>query len=377
MELGLLCEFDAPRPWEQPHPWGQRLAEQASYKNNIDQVLLADELGFQTVWLVEHHFREGRSHLPSSEVVLGALSQVTKQIRLGFGVTLMPHNFSHPVRVAEKVATVDVLSGGRVEWGMGRSGPMEQAAFGVDPVRSKDEMLAAAKSVVKMWENEYFEEYSEYMEFPKRMITPKPFQYPHPPVWMAASSLDSVRAAGQNSLGLLCFSIQHPLEKLAELIRVYREEQTQSKPLTSVRTNKVGVYVLVHCTEDFSDSAVNQVIDAIDWRFSGVADFALKWDYPNMSAEMQMLALPRLTELAEGKYNIQDLDREGMIVVGTPEECVNRFMRLEEIGVDEVLCYVSPGNLTQEMVLKSIRLLGEYVLPEVRRRSKSRSQGAC
>ena len=142
MKLDLLYEIDVPQPWpDLPHPYDQRTAEQEAYRDCLEQIRLADRVGFETVWLVEHHFRENRSHCPASEVVLGALSQVTERIRLGFGVTLTPYGFIHPARIAEKVATVDVLSGGRVEWGIGRSTPMEQLAFGVDREKSRREML--------------------------------------------------------------------------------------------------------------------------------------------------------------------------------------------------------------------------------------------
>jgi alkanesulfonate monooxygenase SsuD/methylene tetrahydromethanopterin reductase-like flavin-dependent oxidoreductase (luciferase family) len=164
MELGLLYEIEAPQPWAGDHPWGQRTAERAAYRESLEQIALADKKGFETVWCVEHHFREGRSHMPCNELVLGALSQITKDIKLGFGVALMPHEFIHPARVAEKVATVDLLSGGRAVWGMGRSTPMEQIAFGVDRERSKEKMCAAARSVVGMWEQEYYEEHSEFRE---------------------------------------------------------------------------------------------------------------------------------------------------------------------------------------------------------------------
>src|SRR5262245_57844057 len=140
MKLDLLYEVEVPQPWGKPHPWGQSECEQIAYQDTIDQVRLADQMGFHTTWHVEHHFREGRSHCPAPEVLIGALTQVTEQIRLGFGVTLLPHAFGSPIRVAEKVATADVLSGGRVEWGTGFSTPLEQAAFGVDIPNSKVQM---------------------------------------------------------------------------------------------------------------------------------------------------------------------------------------------------------------------------------------------
>jgi alkanesulfonate monooxygenase SsuD/methylene tetrahydromethanopterin reductase-like flavin-dependent oxidoreductase (luciferase family) len=126
MKLDLLYEIDVPKPWGRPHPGGQREGEQRAYREAIAQIRLADTLGFHTSWHVEHHVREGRSQCPAPEVMIGALSQITEQIRLGFGVTLLPHGFTPPMRVAEKVATADILSGGRIEWGTGRSTPMER-----------------------------------------------------------------------------------------------------------------------------------------------------------------------------------------------------------------------------------------------------------
>ena len=139
MKLDLLYEIDVPKPWPGPHPYGQREAKQRAYREALAQIKLADTLGFNCTWHVEHHFREGRSHSPAPEVIIGALSQCTENLRLGFGVTLMPHAFTPPMRVAEKVATADILSNGRVEWGTGRSTPMEQTAFHVPRDESRDQ----------------------------------------------------------------------------------------------------------------------------------------------------------------------------------------------------------------------------------------------
>ena len=373
MELGLLYEIEAPKPWAGEHPWGQRMAERMAYRNCVEQIVLADRKGFHTAWLVEHHFREGRSHMPCNEVVLGALSQITEKIRLGFGVALMPHEFIHTARIAEKVATVDVLSGGRVEWGMGRSTPMEQIAFGVDVPNSKKKMLAAAKTVVGMWEQESYEEDSEYLKFPRRMVTPKPYQYPHPPCWMAASSEETIRMAGQNGLGLLCFSIMQPLDKLAELIRIYREEQARAVPVTSIHTNKVGVYTLVHCTESRSKLETNRLWESVWWWYASVAEFTLKWELAHMPPEAQEKAFPLLKKQAEGGFDMHHFDEQDMVIIGTPEECLQKFLRYEEAGVDQVLCYVNFGYLPQEAVLESITMLGDYVIPELKRMGAGRT----
>lgn len=366
MELGLLYEFEAPKPWAGEHPWGQRMAERAAYKNCIEQVALADKKGFHTAWLVEHHFREGRSHMPCNDVVLGALSQITENIRLGFGVTLMPHEFIHPARVAEKVATVDLLSRGRAEWGMGRSTPMEQVAFGVDIPMTKKKMLAACKTVTGMWSEEYYEEHSDFLDFPARMVTPKPYQFPHPPCWMAASSEETIRMAGQNGLGLLCFSIMQPLEKLASLIDIYREEQKSAVPVSGVHTNKVGVYTLVHCTESRKKFETNRVWDSMWWWYKTSAEFILKWEMALLPEAAKEKAFPLLKKQAEGDFDIRTFDDQDMVIIGTPEECLRKFLKYEEAGVDQVLCYVNFGYLPQDAVLESITLLGDYVIPELK-----------
>ncbi len=370
MELGLLYEFDCPQPWAHAHPWGQRTAERQAYKDNIEQIVLADQMGFEAVWLVEHHFRENRSHMPSNEVVLGALSQITERIKLGFGVALMPHEFVHPARVAEKVATVDLLSRGRAIWGMGRSTPMEQLAFGVDIPESKKKMLAAAKSVVGMWEQEYYEEDSEYLKFPKRMVTPKPYQYPHPPAWMAASTESSATMAGENGCGLLCFSIMQPLDRLKEVIDAYRKAQERAVPVTGVHTNKVGIYTLVHCAESRDVFDTNRLWESMWWWYKGIAEFHLKWEMAHLTPEQQAQAFPLLESRARGEFDITEFDREDMVIVGTPDECLEKLARYDEAGVDQLLCYLNFGYLPHEAVMKSIELLGTYVIPQLQKYGK-------
>jgi alkanesulfonate monooxygenase SsuD/methylene tetrahydromethanopterin reductase-like flavin-dependent oxidoreductase (luciferase family) len=376
MELGLLYEFDCPQPWEGEHPWGQRNAERNAYRECIEQIVLADKVGFDTVWCVEHHFRENRSHMPCNTAVLAALSQITSQIKLGFGVSLMPHEFIHPARVAENVATVDVLSKGRAVWGMGRSTPMEQTAFHVDIPRSKEKMRAAARSVVGMWAEQYYEEHSEYLDFPKRMVTPKPWQDPHPPAWMAGTSPDGARIAGEDGCGLLCFSIMQPLSKLAPLIESYRKAQETAKPLTSVHTNKVGVYTLVHCTDSRDTFVPDRVWDSMWWWYKGLAEFHLKWEMAHLTPEQQTQAFPLLEKQARGDFDINLFDREDMVIVGTPEECIEKFLKYDEIGVDQVLCYLNFGYLPHAAVMRSIELLGTKVLPELQKRGANRAATA-
>jgi alkanesulfonate monooxygenase SsuD/methylene tetrahydromethanopterin reductase-like flavin-dependent oxidoreductase (luciferase family) len=256
------------------------------YDEGIEQIKLADTLGYQTVWCVEHHFRDGRSACPSSEVVLGGLATCTENIRLGFGVVLMPPGFQHPARVAEKVATVDILSHGRVEWGTGRSTPMEQIAFGV-PIddRSRQQWQEATEMVVRMWEQERFSWDSPMITFPERMQTPKPFQDPHPPVWLAAATEKSALNAGKYGLGLLSFALFQPVDVMADVINKYRGAQAeareaQTEPLTRVRNDRVGAYTLVHCTDDIEEAAHYGLWDSVHWWYQNNAEYILEWELP-------------------------------------------------------------------------------------------------
>lgn len=360
MLLDLLYEIDAPYPWdaELEHPYDQRAAEQQAYRDTLEQIRLADRVGFDTVWLVEHHFRENRSHCPASEVVLGALSQITERIGLGFGVTLAPHTFIHPARLAEKVATVDLLSHGRVKWGIGRSTPMEQQAFGVDRDYSKRQMLAACETVVKMWAARYYEEHSEFLEFPERMVTPKPFQDPHPPVWMACANAETAAVAGENGLGMLQFSPLQPLDKTESIITAYRAGAERVRPLTGVTTNAVGGYTLVHCADDMDQARKNGIWEAVDWWYRGLVEFIKRWEWSSALPDGPL-------EQAFSMLNkpVEEYDNEDMIIVGDVDRCLTKLKRFADMGVDRMLCYVQFGKLPHEAVLRSIELLGTEVAP--------------
>jgi len=223
-----------------------------------------------------------------------------------------------------------------------------------------------------MWESEYYEEHSEFLDFPKRMVTPKPYQYPHPPVWMAASSEATAKMAGEDAVGLLCFSILQPLSKLRPVIDTYRKAQESARPLSKVVTNQVGIYTLVHCAESRSKFEQNRLWDSMWWWYQSVAKFTIDWELASLTPAEQNRVFPLLEKQARGDFDIHQFDKEDMVIVGTPDECLEKFIKYEEAGVDQVLCYVNFGFLPNEAVLKSIELLGDYVIPELKKRGASR-----
>jgi alkanesulfonate monooxygenase SsuD/methylene tetrahydromethanopterin reductase-like flavin-dependent oxidoreductase (luciferase family) len=375
VKVDLLYELQAPLPYDKPFPYGQREAEQRAYYTALEQVKLADKLGYGTAWFVEHHFRIGRSHCPAPEVVIGALSQITENIRLGFGVTLTPHGFRSPILNAERIATADLLTRGRVEWGTGRSTPMERISLGVKDDESRAQWKEAIEVIVQAWESERFSYESEFLKFPAlprgdweppRAITPKPYQDPHPPCWLACSSEDSVDLAAQMGLGMLSLTIQVPVDTLADRIKRYREISKTATPLTRVRNTRVAPYTLVACYSDLAKAEREYGIwDSVAWWYTHLLDFIIEWELPPMTDEQLHKQFPNLEAARNGSFDPKVFSDQDMIIVGDVDQCLDKFERYQRIGCDAVLAYVQFGHLPHEAIMESIELIGTKIIPQL------------
>jgi alkanesulfonate monooxygenase SsuD/methylene tetrahydromethanopterin reductase-like flavin-dependent oxidoreductase (luciferase family) len=197
MKFGIFYELQLPRPW-------QAGDELKLYQDALTQLETADRLGYDYAWVVEHHFLEEYSHSPSPESFLAAASQRTKDIRLGHGIFQLTTN--HPARVAERVAVLDLLSRGRVEFGMGESASItELTPFGRDMETKKEVFEEAVRAIFPMFREGGSEHHGKYFDIPLRNVVPKPVQKPHPPLWMACSQLPTIERAGRNGFGALGF----------------------------------------------------------------------------------------------------------------------------------------------------------------------------
>ena len=207
MRFGIFYEHQIPRPWGEG-------AEERLLSEALDQIELADRLGFHYVWEVEHHFLEEYSHSSAPEVFLAAASQRTKRIRLGHGIVQLPNEFNHPARVAERIATLDLISGGRVEFGTGEgSSQAELGGFGVDRTRKREQWEESLDAVTRMFVEEPFAGYQgKHLRMPPRNVVPKPKQRPHPPLWVACSRRETILLAARKGIGALSFSFLEPEE---------------------------------------------------------------------------------------------------------------------------------------------------------------------
>src|SRR6059058_2895555 len=207
MRFGTFYEHQLPRPWGPD-------SEQRLIADALEQVEVADRVGFDFVWEVEHHFLEEYSHSSASDVFLAAASQRAKRIRLGFGILPLPPGYQHPARVAETVAMLDLVSGGRVEFGTGEtSSGAELEGFGVDRETKREQWDEALDVVTRMMVEEPFAGWEgRWVSMPQRNVVPKPVQKPHPPLWVACSRRETIRLAAEKGIGALTFSFVDPEE---------------------------------------------------------------------------------------------------------------------------------------------------------------------
>ncbi len=250
MRFDLLYELQMPKPHDERSEW-------RCYHEALEQIALADRLGYDTVWAVEHHFLTEFAHSSAPEVFLAAASQRTERIRLGHGVTLLPHQFNHPIRVAERVAALDILSNGRVEFGTGRSSQFEQAGFGVDTAASRDMWQESLEMIPRMWTEDPFEHQGRFVSVPPRSIHPKPLQQPHPPIWCAATSPQTWELAGRNGIGILGLTIFVSVPQLADRVRAYRAALRDAKPVGKVVNDRVGAFTIVHVADSPAAAMAN------------------------------------------------------------------------------------------------------------------------
>ena len=207
MKFGIFYEHQIGRPWDDG-------TEHQLIQDALDQVEFADSLGIQYVWEVEHHFLEEYSHSSAPEVFLAACSQRTKNMRLGHGIILTAPKFNHPARTAERVSMLDLVSGGRVEFGSGESSSeAELAGFGVNPLEKREQWLEGLEVAVRcMAETPFTGVDGKYVQMPPRNVIPKPVQKPHPPLWVACSRRETILLAAEKGMGALTFAFIDPEE---------------------------------------------------------------------------------------------------------------------------------------------------------------------
>ena len=359
MKFGLMYEIQIPEP-DIPG------IEQRVYNQTLAQVELADELGYDYFWSVEHHFLKGFAHCPAPEVLYGAISQRTKRIRIGHAVVLLPHRFNHPIRVAERAAVLDILSDGRMDLGTGRAITLlEMNAFETDPEDTLPQWEEAISMIPRMWTEDPFSHEGHYFKIPPRSIIPKPVQKPHPPLWMACNQPRSFTKAGEMGLGALCFAIG-PVDQVAERVNMYREGLKHAQPVGSFVNDQLAAFVLVHCGED--DKEAKEVGGREgDWFMVKSTELYRPWTAPGVKVpDSYQHSVKEMQEAPQRESYAEEFIANGTFAMGDPDACIKAMKQYEAIGIDQILCYMQMGHLSHQRVMDSIKLFGKYVIPYFR-----------
>src|SRR5947208_1305037 len=249
MRFGIFYEHQLPRPWEDG-------AELRLFQEALDQVELADRVGIDYAWEVEHHFLEEYSHSSAPEVFLAAASQRSKRIRLGHGIVLMPPAYNPPARVAERLATLDLVSGGRVDWGTGESASRaELEGFGIDPNERRAMWRETVEQVANMMVMDPYSGFTgKYFSMPARNVLPKPVQKPHPPIWVACSNRETIHLAAQLGIGALTFAFVDPAEARHWVRDYYETFKRECVPIGHTVNPNIAMVTGFSCHPDAAEA---------------------------------------------------------------------------------------------------------------------------
>jgi alkanesulfonate monooxygenase SsuD/methylene tetrahydromethanopterin reductase-like flavin-dependent oxidoreductase (luciferase family) len=349
MRFGVFYELQLPKPWEDG-------AEHRLVQEAMEQVELADHLGIDYAWAVEHHFLDEYSHCSASEVFLTALAARTRRIRVGFGIRQVIPHYNPPARTAEAVAMLDLVSSGRVEFGIGESATrMELRGFGISAREKRALALEAAEQIANMMVMDPYPGYDgEGFSMPCRNVLPKPFQKPHPPMWMACTNRSTIEVAARNGLGALAFSFLDP-EEARHWASVYYDiiESDECVPISHVVNANIAMVAPFSLHHD-RDTAVERGIHG--FRFFNYAMGALvtKDNVPGRTTlwadYMAQATAKPLSRRAPG--------------IGTPAEFGDMVRDYAEAGVDQVIFLQQGGMNRHEHICESLQLFGDEVLPE-------------
>ena len=358
MRFGVFYEMQLPKPWKQD-------SERALFHHALEQVVLADRLGYDFAWEVEHHFLDEYSHSSSPEVFLSAAAALTKTIRLGHGIRQVIPNYNHPARTAECLATLDIISNGRVEFGIGEGATrLELGGFKIPAKEKRAMALEAGEQIANMMALDPYPGFEgKYFSMPCRNVLPKPVQKPHPPMWLACTNRDTIKIAAQNGLGALAFSFIDP-EEAKTWSEIYYGiiKSDACVPLGhtvnaniamvssfSLHTDRAEAVRRGHEGFEFFGYALNALVarDTVPGRTN------LWGEYMNLRGDR--------TEKLVAEWHGDETRSSG---IGTPDDMRRHLRELQYAGIDQVIFLQQAGNNRHEHICKSLELFAGTVMAE-------------
>jgi alkanesulfonate monooxygenase SsuD/methylene tetrahydromethanopterin reductase-like flavin-dependent oxidoreductase (luciferase family) len=371
VRFGIFYEHQLPRPWSAD-------AEAALLRDSLEQVQLADRLGFDYVWEVEHHFLEEYSHSSAPEVFLAAVSQRTERIRLGHGIVNLMPNVNHPARVAERIATLDLISGGRVEFGTGESSSAaELGGFLVERERKRELWQEALDATTRMFVEVPFAGIEgEFVQMPPRNVIPKPLQRPHPPLWVACSRRETILLAARNGIGALSFSFVEP-EAAGKWVDEYYDliGSEECVPAGFAVNAQVAIVLPMMLAREEAHAIERGVDGAHFFGYAlghyyglgahepGVTDVWREFEGQRESSGFaRHIIRPDAAPL--GVKLLQEGIGSLRGAIGTPAQVADLVRRYDAVGVDQIIFIIQAGRNRHEHICESLELFAGEVMPE-------------
>ncbi|MDD9963038.1 MAG: LLM class flavin-dependent oxidoreductase [Gammaproteobacteria bacterium] len=378
MRFGIFYEHQLPRPWT-----GE--SELTLFQNALEQCELADKLGIEYVWEVEHHFLEEYSHSSAPEVFLAAVSQRTENIRLGHGIIQTAPKYNHPARTAERVATLDLVSKGRVEFGSGESSSTaELGGFEITPALKREMWEEGLKVSIRcMTEAPFTGHDGKHCSMPPRNVVPKPVQQPHPPLWVACSRRDTILLAAEKGIGALTFTFIDP-EEAKHWVSDYRRTLAEKcVPIGKAVNPEIACVTPMMMHRD-EQEAIRRGMEGGNFFGFSLAHFYVFGDHvpgeTNVWEEFQekrqqMGYDPEVAvALEQERLGAQVAAHGGKGLrgaIGTPDQLREFLRRYEECGIDQVIFIQQAGRNRHEHIMESLELFGKEILPEFKERDEA------
>lgn len=332
------------------------------YEEMIAEVVKADELGFYSWGTSEQHFSPPRFTVSAPEVLYAAIARETKNIRLRIMCAVLL-KWNHPILVAERLATLDIVSKGRAEIATARSNNLTTLeAFGVSPAETRAQWEDSIEVLVKAMSQPTVEHDGPVWKIPPRQIVPQPLQKPHPALWVSASSVETHRVAGQRGIGVLTFENYFGFDYLQSCIDAYREGLKEGTSMAPGRTESAGLYVATAYCAETREEARRIARDVALGYFRFILDLYV----PLGKRQSYQYLDEKMTRLLENDGNLDFLVNETpSVMIGTPDDFVKRLKELEERGIDEVLLRVD--GVPHADIMRSFELIGREVIPHFRK----------
>ena len=358
-----------------------RANEQAVFHQIVEQAKFAEQMGFDCIWCVEHTALTQYAHMSAPETVLAFIAGATDRIHVGHGVVCLPPAMNHPVKVAERIATLDILSKGRLHFGVGKGGTQQEAGtFGYNLEELQPMIDESMYLIPKIMVQDEIEHEGKYIKIPKRPIHPSPYQDPHPPMYMACTREHTLVAAGERGIGALVLGFSGP-DEIAKKNAIYREAFRTRKP-----EDQVGFRPTEHLAALCAATVLDDREQARKIGLRGQRFFAESIAYwyqggpkptvdENLSAEEQEAILNKekqqtIAYLSEEAIPVGDEHLSNYNIAqdayGTPDDCIRYVQRLIDAGADEILFMFQMGGIPHDVIMETIRNIGEKVIPHFR-----------